>query len=83
MRLIGYCYRPGLVFMLLWLSACSNDQRLKQILNDGELVVATRNAPTTYYEGRDGLSGFEYELIQGFAEHLGVEPRFVDRKSVV
>ena len=30
--LIGYCCRLSLVFTLLWLSACSNDQRLKQIL---------------------------------------------------
>ena len=82
MRLIGYCCRLGLIFILLWLSACSNDQRLKQILNDGELVVATRNAPTTYFEGRDGLSGFEYELILAFAEHLGVKPRFVVKDNL-
>ncbi len=67
---------------LIWLGACSDDQRLKQIQNDGELVVATRNAPTTYYEGRDGLSGFEYELIQGFAEHLGVNTRFVVKDNL-
>lgn len=82
MRLSGYCYRLGLVVALLWVSACSNDQRLNRILNDGELVVATRNAPTTYYEGRDGLAGFEYELIQGFAKHLGVKPRFVVKENL-
>ncbi len=82
MRLSGYCYRLGLVVALLWASACSNDQRLNRILNDGELVVATRNAPTTYYEGRDGLAGFEYELIQGFAKHLGVKPRFVVKDNL-
>lgn len=82
MRLIGYCYRLCLVFVLLWLSACSNDQRLNRILNDGELVVVTRNAPTTYYEGRDGLTGLEYELIQGFAKHLGVKPRFVIKDNL-
>ncbi len=82
MRLIADCYRLCLLLMLVWLSACSNDQRLERILNDGELVVATRNAPTTYYEGRDGLTGFEYELIQGFAEHLGVEPRFVVKDNL-
>ena len=82
MRLIGYCYKLGLLLALFWLSACSNDQRLNRILNDGELVVVTRNAPTTYYEGREGLAGYEYELIQGFAKHLGVEPRFVIKDNL-
>ena len=82
MRLIDYCYSLGLVLALFWLSACSNDQRLNRILQDGELVVVTRNAPTTYYEGRDGLAGFEYELIHGFAQHLGVKPRFVIKDNL-
>ena len=44
----------------------------------GELVVLTRNAPTTYYLGPDGnYEGFEFELINAFAEHLGVTARFV------
>lgn len=82
MRLIGYCCRFALVVTLFWLSACSNDQRLNRILNDGELVVVTRNAPTTYYQGRDGLAGFEYELVQGFAKHLGVKARFVIKDNL-
>ena len=81
-RLIVNGCRLGLVLALLWLAACSNDQRLNRILSDGELVVVTRNAPTTYYEGREGLAGFEYELIQGFAQHLGVKPRFVIKDNL-
>ena len=34
------------------------------------LVVVTRNAPTTWYEGRDGPLGPELELAQSFAAHL-------------
>lgn len=35
----------------------------------GELIVLTRNAPTTYYIDRDGLgAGLEYDLIHSFAE---------------
>ncbi|SDL97492.1 membrane-bound lytic murein transglycosylase F [Franzmannia pantelleriensis] len=36
------------------------------------LAVHTRNTPTTYYEGRHGPTGFEYDLARRFAEHLGL-----------
>ncbi|OOG22941.1 lytic transglycosylase F [Thioalkalivibrio denitrificans] len=70
----------------LSLSACSSEEAaspdLEAISDRGELLVITRNAPTTYYYGRDGEVGFEYELVSAFAEHLGVSPRFVIRDSV-
>ncbi|OHV13947.1 lytic transglycosylase F [Kushneria phosphatilytica] len=36
------------------------------------LQLYTRNTPTTYYEGRQGPTGFEYELVRRFASELGV-----------
>lgn len=36
------------------------------------IAVFTRNTPTTYYEGRHGPTGFEYELIRRFADYLDV-----------
>ena len=36
------------------------------------LQVDTRNTPTTYYQGRQGPTGFEFELVRRFAERLGV-----------
>lgn len=56
--------------------------RLKKIKADGELVVLTRNAATTYYESRDGYSGLEYEMATSFAKHLGVEAKFVVKDDV-
>ncbi|PCF95070.1 membrane-bound lytic murein transglycosylase MltF [Vreelandella nigrificans] len=47
-------------------------EHLKQIIAKDFITVHTRNAPTTYYEGRQGPTGFEYELMQRFADHLGV-----------
>ena len=47
--------------------------QLQRIVDEGRLVVATRHSPTTYYEGVDGPSGFEHDLAQLFADHLGVE----------
>ncbi|MGD9000118.1 MAG: membrane-bound lytic murein transglycosylase MltF [Granulosicoccaceae bacterium] len=59
------------------LTGCGEQPRLDRILENKKLVVVTRNAPTTHYEGRDGLAGFEYELVSAFARHLGVEVEFV------
>lgn len=47
--------------------------QLEQILAAGELRVISRNGPTTFYEGSEGLTGFEYTLLQGFAHSLGVK----------
>lgn len=45
---------------------------LNQVLENGELVIITRNSSTTYYEGPNGKTGFEYELAKRFADSLGV-----------
>lgn len=43
----------------------------------GELIVVTRNSGTTLYEGPEGLTGFEYDLVKLFAEELDVKPHFI------
>lgn len=55
---------------------------LGSIRSEGELVILTRNAPTIYYVGRDGLAGPEYDMTAAFAESLGVEPRYRVMDSV-
>lgn len=50
---------------------------LASIVESGELVIATRNGSTTVYEGRDGLTGFEYDLSNAFATSLNVTPRYI------
>lgn len=61
----------------LVLSACTplEDTKLNAVKRAGELVVLTRNSPTTYYEGPDGPTGLEYDLARMFADHLGVPVR--------
>jgi len=49
---------------------------LEQVKRTGVLVVATRNSPTIYFEGRDGTEGFEHDLVQEFAKELGVKVQF-------
>lgn len=46
---------------------------LEKIQANGKLYVISRNGPTTYYEGPDGLTGFEYTLAKAFADEIGVD----------
>ena len=55
---------------------------LDTILDRGELIVLTRNAPTTYYYGPDGQEGYDYDLVMAYAKHLGVDVRFIVKISV-
>ena len=62
----------------LLLAACDRPESiLKQIQEQNELIVISRNGPTTYYEGTNGPTGFEYELANLFADFLGVDLRIV------
>ncbi|MCH4564200.1 membrane-bound lytic murein transglycosylase MltF [Halomonas sp. EGI 63088] len=47
-------------------------RHLEAILARDFISVHTRNTPTTYYLGRQGPTGFEYELMRRFADYLGV-----------
>jgi membrane-bound lytic murein transglycosylase F len=59
-------------------SACQQQTTiLSSIQEQGELVIVTRNAPTTYYDLHDEKAGFEYEMTRAFARYLGVKPRYL------
>ncbi|MFP4277551.1 MAG: membrane-bound lytic murein transglycosylase MltF [Wenzhouxiangella sp.] len=45
---------------------------VEQIQARGVLVMLTLNGASTYYIGADGETGFEYDLAQQFAGHVGV-----------
>lgn len=49
---------------------------LEQARRLGELRVATRNSPTSYYQGANGPEGPEYELASRYARQLGVKVVF-------
>lgn len=56
------------------LSACvEKPSTLERVKEDGVLRVITRNSPATYFQDRNGETGFEYELVKRFADDLGVE----------
>ncbi len=62
--------------LLLTLLGCSNDDIFENLAIDRELVVVTRNSPTTYYFDGDQPAGFEYELLKAFADARGYRLRF-------
>ncbi len=75
MQLVRYL---SFIILSLLLTGCEKPQSLlEQIQHDGLLLVATRNSPTTYYEGPDGPTGFEYDLVSRFAKELKVKVKII------
>ncbi|NYS59910.1 membrane-bound lytic murein transglycosylase MltF [Vreelandella salicampi] len=61
-----------LLVMVPTISLTPPGEHLNQIHDRDFMTVHTRTSPTTYYEGRRGPTGFEYELMRRFADYLGV-----------
>ena len=65
---------------LLALQGCAEKDSLDRIVYSGELRVVSRNGPTTFYQDKNGSTGFEYALASLLAKDLGVrlemEPSF-------
>jgi len=63
-------------FLSFILLSCSDTGGIDDLVGSKELIVLTRNAPTTWYEGRDSIAGPEYDLINSFALHHKLNVRF-------
>lgn len=86
--------RIAIIISLLFASGCDQLSKLtdgtsfkktdllEAVKKSGELIVLTRNAPTTYYEGRDGPDGYEYHLVELFAKSLNVRTSYKTMNSV-
>ena len=62
-----------IIVLAALLGTCSSaPPLLDQVLETGELRVVTRNSPTSYTISPDGPTGPEYDLVQAFADDLGV-----------
>ena len=61
--------------LLSLLAGCERQDSLAEIRERGELVVASRNSPTTYYLDKNGPTGFEYALAEMLADALHVDLR--------
>jgi membrane-bound lytic murein transglycosylase F len=58
---------------LLTITGSVRPNTVEKILSQGEIVVVTRNSPTTYFEDNIGATGYEFELAKAFADYLGVD----------
>lgn len=56
-----------------WIVSNTGPTDLERVLQRGELIMLTRNSSSTYFEDVEGPAGLDYELVQGFAEYLGVD----------
>lgn len=68
------------LFLAYWMISAlipDSPHSLDQISARGYLNVITRNAPTTYFESRDGFAGVEYDMVKSFAKFLGVKVNFI------
>ncbi len=66
----------------LLLSSCSIPNPLiDRIKEEGQLIVITRNNPTTYILEKDKIRGLEYELVEQFASELGVKVKYIIPES--
>lgn len=84
------------LWLALWLSGCSPEgdnsgspkfrvntaSHLQQVQQSGELRILTRNTPSTYFQDRNGDTGFEYELASAFAQQLGVQPKPISLDNI-
>ncbi len=70
------------LLIALALTGCGSSDHLQEIRDSGVLHVLMRNSPTTYFEDRTGPSGFEYELAERFARHLGVQLQIETQPSI-
>lgn len=75
---------------LIFAVACSPSNQaqkpsrsLAKIEESGTLVVLTRNAPTTWYIGRDEEpTGPEHDMVEAFAAHLGVKVEYKTKETI-
>ena len=78
----------GLALLLAACTQATNEAQkptrsLDQIRESGKLVVLTRNAPTSLYIDRHGKqAGPEFELVEAFADSLGVEVEYQVRSTI-
>jgi membrane-bound lytic murein transglycosylase F len=67
-------YWLSVIGILLLLGGCAEEpSTLERAQAEGVLRVITRNSPATYFQDRNGETGFEYELVKRFADDLGLE----------
>lgn len=76
MRLAGW-----MLLALALVTLSTRPPALAQVRASGVLRVAMVNDPTSYYLGPAGYTGFDYDLVRDFADHLGARLDIVEAES--
>jgi membrane-bound lytic murein transglycosylase F len=63
-------------------SELADNKTLQKIKKEGKLTALTTYSGTSYFLYRGQPMGFEYELLQRFADHLGVELEIVVSQNI-
>jgi membrane-bound lytic murein transglycosylase F len=70
---------PLAALLAVLLATCARaPSELERVQSAGVLRVITRNSPVAVYAGAAGPEGPEYELVRGFAAHLGVQLKIIE-----
>ncbi|HEX5394517.1 MAG TPA: membrane-bound lytic murein transglycosylase MltF [Rhodocyclaceae bacterium] len=62
------------LFLTIGIAACG---RLETPEQSGELIVAIRTGPSSYEQSNGEISGFEYDMVEAFAEQMHWKVRYV------
>ncbi len=77
--------KPAMICIVLLIITmvykCTGGYDLDDLKDAGELVVVSRESDTTWYEGKNGPAGPEYEYMESFADYLGLDLRFDIREN--
>ncbi|WP_339669493.1 membrane-bound lytic murein transglycosylase MltF [Dasania marina] len=73
-------YTLSYLCLVFLLTACHSDSSTHDPKT--QLKVVTRNGLTTYYQDKDGPTGFEYELVKRYADSQNLELEFVSVHSL-
>jgi len=68
MYMVSLRFLPLYFCLALAVGGCSDQSLYQRLERDGELILLTRNSPTTYYFDGDEATGFDYDLIKGYAD---------------
>ncbi len=64
------------------LLSCEQLKEKRLTLKPGTLTVLTRNIPTVYYQGPEGETGFEYDLVKNLARDLNLKLKIKVANSI-
>jgi membrane-bound lytic murein transglycosylase F len=73
LRRAGRLLATSVFLLLVGCGEANQPSTLERVKEEGVLRVVTRNSPSTYFQDRNGETGFEYELLKRFADELDVE----------